>query len=121
MTIEIKPGGELDAAVAEACGIEGCIKQMELPNGDLSRGFFYISYGSMANDQFWSPSTDFNAAFRAAAKVGLFRMFHRFLSDDEVSGYAVYESNDDGFSVLASGETPALAICAAILKLSENR
>lgn len=58
------------------------------------------------------PSTDLNDAFWAAEKVG----HHFYLSRNELSG-EMWECSLKSGSVGVMAETPALAICAAILKL----
>lgn len=64
-------------------------------------------------------STDLNAAFAAAEKVGLFsctRVLGHGKGDDESPAWFVWR----GLSgVLSSAPTPALAICAAILQVAE--
>ena len=137
--MEIKPGFELDQAVAEAIGCRvrghrkggywcGCNKAMTL-------------HGTGTKGRMGDPpprlhyySTDLNAAFAAAEKVGL-------LINDGPSGHCLYSSHThqdligdpvrtwfvgivnakeeiDGHCVTAA--TAALAICAAILTLKET-
>jgi hypothetical protein len=94
--IEIKPGLELDRAVAEVVGVP-------MP--------------PWASEP-WSPSTDLNAAFAAAEKVGLLaddRVLFRHRNPDHWVIWGDYDGSE-----FARGTTPALAICAAILKLKEE-
>lgn len=132
MPIEIKPGPELDAAVAKACGIEGCVESLQCEaTGYESTPRFVISDGvNLASDEYWSPSTGLNAAFEAAEKCGLFtpkndttsilvQSGDRWLINSQMrfqwGGMASpYETSS---KTIGEGLTPALAICAAILKL----
>jgi hypothetical protein len=122
--IEIKAGAELDAAVAEACGIKGAIEQMELPNGELTRGLFCISDGNMADDQYWSPSTDLDAAFDAGKRSGLLGPFKAMLIPTiegwRVDVFAHVEGKGFRNQVASKCDSLPLAICAAIIKLREN-
>ena len=107
MTMELKAGPELDRAVAEAVG------------GNCG---FYL----------FRPSTDLNAAFAAAEKVGLWGdwvLTDQYLPDlSEIrNGWGIWEFEQLA-SAICGGDgdpaivhsTPALAICAAILKSSEE-
>lgn len=116
--VEIKPGPELDQAVAMACGMHSLI--LESFTDDYGSHGECCVVGVAPDLHRFEPSTDADWAFEAAEKVGLFRMFYRFLSDGEMGGYVIYESTDDGYSEIATGDTPALAICAAILKLKST-
>lgn len=65
-------------------------------------------------------STDLNAAFAAAEKVGLWKQgydLHMWSGLHNVMVWSVGDFHDDP---LAEAETPALAICAAILKLAKE-
>lgn len=90
--IEIKPGVELDKAVARAIG---------LPDWKSFR-----------------PSTDMNAAFAAAEKVELFWDCNLGFGHPDGRRVWVIDTFDDG--VIAEASNPALAISAAILKMKEN-
>lgn len=119
--VEIKPGRELDRAVAEAIGDEPGLP-FSIARADRGEeGFSYKPY-----------STDLNAAFAAAEKVGLF--------DSSPDAPEVHlAKNIDGEWEVLTGEvgyvgmmngsvicgqmgyvsrqpTPAIAICEAILK-----
>jgi len=92
--IEIKEGTELDSAIAEAIGTNTSLKR------------------------FW-PSTDLNDAFYAAEAAGLFTVVR---DGPEVH---LAKTIDGQWEILTGGSamgymtreaTPALAICAAILK-----
>jgi|GEM_PF-5219542 len=122
--VEIKAGPELDRAVAEAVGWRFTAKKVvrdsfDVVAGTLLEGWWdgddYISY------QTPECSTDLNAAFAAAEKVGLFHndRHNAMLATVEDNQWEVLWSTDDDDSVIAP--TPALAICAAILKLKENQ
>jgi hypothetical protein len=158
MAVESKPGPELDRAVAEAIG-EVVISREEAvakcndwrlrqstPHGPDFESWFAGEWyldgqpNSGGLDSLPSYSTDLNAAFAAAEKVGLFdpgnrsdgRSYFRLLQKYEPDMWAmteiVEEAEHDGFHepnanemVLDVGEqaTPALAICAAILVLKK--
>ena len=95
--VEIKAGPELDRAVADVLGLQST----------------YVR----------PYSTDLNAAFAAAERVGLFsETFWRTLGMDEFGEtWGVFEQ--DGNCKRSIGRenhrTPALAICAAILDLAK--
>jgi hypothetical protein len=112
---------EMDAAVARACGepFKAIWK-----GGDRSKPGAVVERSGGARFD-WHPSTDLNDAFAAAEKVGLFK------GDDE-HGRASLQAWRVGWvvvdeemtyqktlseRVVGCGATPALAICAAILKL----
>ena len=105
--IDIKAGRELDQAVAEAIGLE-------------SWGHRCKNCGSLEFDaKLFHPSTDLNAAFAAAEKVGLFD------TEGSNAGLGQAYAEDVTWTVSFVGSivyksTPALAICAAILKLKEE-
>ena len=111
--MEIKAGQELDVAVAEAIGMQYA--------GYYRRGPAYCLRGEQTNLKShvevgvnWNPSTDLNAAFAAAEKVDLFGGCSLGLGHPD--GRRVWiASSFDG--IVSEGTTPALAICAAILKL----
>jgi hypothetical protein len=128
--IEIKPGPELDWAVAEAVGAKPRIGKdrrsvvVAIEDGRIMRHLAIPTDPDAAcNGAFvpFSPSTDLNAAFQAAESIGLF--------DYEIPpGYrlSLFRSDANTWSVsrpgmIADAFTPALAlaICAAILKLKE--
>jgi hypothetical protein len=120
MNIKPKPGRELDKAVAEAIGLESAIFRISgvhvtLQEWDELRGVEHHTYeGNMPCLQF-HPSGDLNAAFAAAEKVGIFDggdMLQK-LSDGIWEVWGVHNE-------IGRGATPALAICAAILKLKEK-
>jgi len=71
----------------------------------------------------FEPTTDLNAAFAAAEKVGLFsETFWRTLGMDELGEtWGVFDQDGWMKGTIAGDQhdTPALAICAAILKLKE--
>ncbi len=99
---EIKAGPELDRAVTKAIGAEMSIL------GDVCVDESFFRLGP------WFPSTDLNAAFAAAEKVELFRA-DICLSKGSGGQWIVWDDFDG--SDVGSGDTLALAVCAAILKL----
>lgn len=122
MTIEIKPGPELDAAVAEAIGAESIAIEHGVCRCSVGRKLS----NKLCFNRIFEPSIDTEVAFEAAQLIELFesRSAKRLLQRNDgqwvvieyQSGVSVYDMDRVGI-----GETPALAICAAILKLSENR
>lgn len=113
---EIKPGAELDIAVARACGLSAsldteheterlCIIWVEGPPGHFS----WLR---------WSPSTDANEALQAANATGL--VSSRVYIHPRVGSWLIAWCDDDGYVVEVREATLCLAICAAILKLSEE-
>ena len=115
--VEIKPGAELDLAVAEACGVKGWIESVRYEvTGYESPKRFVLS--STVETVFWEPSIDLNAAFYAAEKVGLFSESYRGICkepSDDTWGVVDVLSNCE--RVISSEDTASLAICAAILEL----
>ena len=129
--IEIKAGAELDEAVADAIdlqyfprtgpfsGLPYVAVLITLREWDEIRGIEHITCeGDIACIPF-QPSIDLNAAFAAAEKVELFDhetppSYRRCLFGVDDDTWCV-----GGPGLSADGPTPALAICAAILKLKE--
>jgi hypothetical protein len=117
MSVEIKAGSELDRAVAEAIGWRQSGEAWVNKETPLDRECWMSDF---------SPSTDLNAAFAAAEKVGLFetrllRQVERNLWEViDIHAYVfMQERGGCDAADCAFGSTPALAICAAILKLRE--
>lgn len=114
--IEIKPGPELDRAVAEAIGDKPGLPFSIARAESGQEGFTYKPY-----------STDLNAAFAAAEKVcdcG----FAMHTAGKPVGGWQAFrcivgigwDIDRCERQIEVEAPTPALAICAAILKLKEN-
>jgi len=115
--VEIKPGYELDRAVAEAIGLKATHKV-------LGGGYYFVRPGDEmeAFPVKFAPSVDLNAAFFAAESVGLFSESYRGICkepSDDTWGVVDVLSNCE--RVISSEDTPALAICAAILELAKAR
>lgn len=113
---KISEGPELDQAVAEAIGLV-CTHRV------LGSNIIFWSDPQAALDapRTFEPSTNLNNAFRAAEAVGLFNDNHRVLRKD--TSDETWEIADVFFNretIVASEGTPALAICAAVLKNSEE-
>lgn len=110
-SVEIKPGVELDTAVANACG--------EIPGVSIeSDGSPWTDYHG--SDVRWRPSVDLNHAFAAAEKCGL------FIGNDLTKApsgwrvrYLMFEGAES--ELVAESATPALAICAAIIEELKSR
>lgn len=108
--VDIKPGLELDRAVAKAIDWRykimvgyRCEPIMETIDSDDPRAKKLIPH----------YSTDLNVAFDAAEQVGLFvevRHLRKVKSNPWWAGDIVY----------ARAPTPAVAVCAVILKLKEK-
>lgn len=122
MSIEIEPGRELDRAVAEAIGAEWR-ESWKADDGCWKMAAWYFADGSPAWHRLPSFSTDLNAAFTAADKVGLFPVdgmrFLRRETDGLWAVVEIYTNTPYEAYVIGQARTPALAICAAILKLKE--
>lgn len=115
--IEIKPGSELDFAVAKATGMDVISDGIDDDEVRVADNY----YGSYL----FRPSVDLNKAFEAAEKAtgdsgrwGIQRVGIKWLVD--------FSLVDPGSIVLGKGifaehNFPALAICAAILKLFEEK
>lgn len=111
---ELEAGPELDEAVAAACGME-CRRS--------SVGGCVVDYDNSAARKF-HPSTDLNAAFEAAEKCGLFinEVPDLSLGHDTIEWVIVENRSYDEADLTdyASGPTPAVAICRAIVKLAKD-
>jgi hypothetical protein len=118
--IEIKAGPELDKAVADAIGDEPALPFSIARAMAGEEGFTYNLY-----------STDLNAAFAAAEKVGLWAGCSHILGKGSAwrtgaDGHWWIHHTRDGSAPLSfesevsSGHSLALAICAAILALRET-
>ncbi len=121
----MKAGHELDWAVAEAIGLDTAAmrtndERERLPpvmisprEWDELRGVEHVTCeGDVACIPF-QPSTDLNAAFAAAEKVGLFD--NARLSSWNGKWEVRWSPTENCW-----GPTPALAICVAILKLKDK-
>ncbi len=132
----ITPGPILDRAVAVAadprcsvgmCASSGCIdipaSECDTPATDID----VLAVWKWKGERNWRTlpkfSTDLNAAFEAAEAAGLFPTtlcrplnFWRALGVDELSETWPASEQDDEYY-----DTPALAICGAILKRRESR
>jgi len=109
--VEIKEGPELDLAVALAVGDEPGLPFSIARAERGEEGFTYKQY-----------SADLNAAFAAAEQVGLFEdgsysCLLRSRATPSGNQWQVCRDIHHKFIVVGAGESPALAICAAILKL----
>jgi hypothetical protein len=111
MKTELEAGPELDAAVARAIGLNW----KNATRTTMSAWYYPDDSGHATLPEF---SEDLNAAFEAAEKCGLFAQKFAELSFDRTkSEWRVYQSSYASFSV--AGPTAAVAICRAILRLSE--
>jgi len=133
--VEIKPGPELDRAVAEAIGCYGWVRPEDenrvvgfgdLFCGTIPGGIVRVSASDRRLPDCIIPnySHDLNAAFAAAEKVGLFdaRDAHIFRRSDEwYCSFARHILNDGTpYGIThTSATTLSLAICKAILTLKK--
>lgn len=129
LKMQLVAGPELDAEVAKAIGLVG---------GDILHGSFYVFRPELLRDFFrdaigcavskfecgddqreWSPSTDLNDAFDVAEKIGLFDQCQ--LTNVHCK-WGIYSVTDEMLNDPLGGEhdTPALAICAAVLKTASR-
>lgn len=127
---DLKPGPELDAAVAKACGLKGCFESLgrcNVPSDNYEQWLHpgEVSAASPLMSVRFEPSADLNAAFEAAEKVGIFNGDHfpfkgtngrwtigKLTGEEENPGSPNYATPTAG-----GYETAALAICAAIISL----
>lgn len=126
-THELQPGPELDAKIAEVCGID--VVPCENNGRIVKKGEHYdqlegVPYVGKYGD-FFEPSTDANAAFEAAEKCGLFngnvslvKSMRSWYVDECAETYGPTRPRRWSTGI---GDTPALAICDAILTLTERR
>lgn len=114
--IEIKEGIDLDRAIA---GVIGLICTQRVLGSDIE---FYVDPrdGGREVPRTFKPSANLNDSFRAAEAAGLFTAYR---DGPEVH---LAKTIDGQWEILTGGSemgyltreaTPALAICAAILKL----
>ena len=108
----MESSAELDLLVAKACGLECGID-------DDSPACWAEGIG------LFRPSTDLNDAFLAAEKSGLFDGEYRKVLTKEIDvdpspKWSVFTVSPHQEYLLANEATPALAICAAILKLKDR-
>ena len=116
--VEIKAGPELDRAVAEAIGWtyrQSSSQWAEI----LGLVCWHDTDGNEHHGYPPAVSTDMNAAHEAAEKVGLFDRYALTRLGDVWRITPAKQGLWFADPVLASGPTPALAICAAILNLKE--
>ena len=109
--IEIKPGAELDQAVAEAIGLRW------IPGTRFQMEAWWHEEG-WCKRKLPAYSRDLNEAFAAAKQVSSY--FYLFTAEELDGKWECKLTRRDGFRELVHAETPALAICAAILKLRRN-
>ena len=141
MPEELKAGPTMDMAVGEAAGIEVTMRTVLSPEAIagtkcVCRGPF-CPHDNRKKELCWNPSGNIRHAMEAAEKVGLFEDYvlrqHPSRLLCEGSRFCIYGLwamcriglDDEGFPdyfdfTPNDYSTPALAICAAILKLKEN-
>jgi len=114
---EIKAGPDLDRAVAEAIGL---VCTHRVLGSDMQ--FFSDPRDPLAGLMTFIPSTDLNYAFRAAEMAGVFSENQIVLRRDNTDEtWEVAEVFPSCEIILASEDTPHLAICQAVLKIVEAR
>ena len=128
--VAIEAGAELDRAVAEACGpcVTEPVTAIRCKQTDLERVLESAPGGGMIQIESaddievvsigFHPSTDLNAAFAAAERVSGY--FAVTKNDCSEGLWECKLSPHDDICEWGRAETPALAICAAILKLKES-
>jgi hypothetical protein len=117
--VKIKAGPELDLAVAEAVGLA-------VVGGGIDDDEVWVVNADTVTSGLFHPSRDLNAAFAAAAKAGLFDPdgpeAHLSCHPAAEETWKVWWEDsswpDGGCAVYEP--TPALAICAAILRLKSE-
>jgi hypothetical protein len=122
---DLMAGPGLDRRVAEAVGFRANVLDSGEPR-DYSHLAAYtkpvgtpVQVGAadprMPQEVIPKFSTDLNAAFAAAERVYLFAgQIFRDLRQRQCGDWCVWDLDNDEY--VAEGPTPALAICAAILK-----
>jgi len=113
--IEIKEGPDLDLAVAEVIGL--VCQAMVLGNG---MQFFFDPRDPLPGLRTFLPSTNLDDAFRAAEAVGLFNVVRdgpEVHLAKTIDGQWEILTGGSEMGYIAREATPALAICAAILKV----
>jgi hypothetical protein len=118
--VEIKPGPELDAEIAKACGFTGVIRPASL---NQEAGFYRHHPDGTRRIFLWSPSTDLNAAFEAAEKCGLFDDVRVSLRRHSDGRWFYDDPRRMWFNTpwqLYQATIP-LAICAAIIEYAERK
>ena len=115
---ELEPGCETDKLVAEAIGVECELRGL---GEDPVKMTAFVKPNTIWSK--FSPSTDLNDAFWAAKRVDLFGCHERFLSGSEIWEWSDRKSgcaNDlPTIDLILEADSPAMAICKAILKLKE--
>lgn len=125
--VEIKPGPELDRAVLEACGWR--YRTADGIEGDVLglRCWHDENDNQVHGTKVPSPSTDLNAAFEAEEEVfGCGFSLHT--AGKPIGGWTWFRcivgigwcDNRCAKQFEVQATSPALAICAAILKLKET-
>jgi hypothetical protein len=120
VAIEIKPGPELDQAIATACGMRSLI--LESFTDDFGSHDDCCVIGVAPDLHRFEPSTDLNTAFEAAVNVAdgrefLIKSFRLSPGGGIAWAARMHVERDFPSAVNAGDADPALAICAAILKL----
>ena len=113
--IEIKEGPELNQAVAEAIGLVATHLTLDGRAWHVDPRF-----GTKAIPVEFCPSTDLNDAFAAAEIVGVFRRYAYCGAPGRhvLSETVPVASWDD---VIVHEDTPALALCAAVLEVAKQQ
>lgn len=113
---EIKSGPELDFAVAKAIGLN-------VVGNEIDDREVWVADDIDLSHMF-QPSVDLRTTFEAAEKVGL---FHASGNTHGQGPWVSLICGPTGWLIMKGercigrGETPALAICAAILNLYEEK
>ena len=107
---EIKPGPELDFAVAKVAGFD-------VIGNEIEDDEVWVDNEDGRTSRMFRPSTDLNAAFAAAEKAGLFDDW--LLTKGKEGWY--FQDHSERYMEGIKAPTPALAICAAILHEKEER
>mgnify|MGYP003490644215 FL=1 len=112
--IEVKEGIDLDRAIAGAIGIGTYGSTVCLMQAHEWDKLFGRNDTDTVMDMPFMPSSHLDAAFAASEVAGLFNNY-RVLRKNR-HHWEVYEVGESLDRVVSTGDTPALAICAAILK-----
>jgi hypothetical protein len=107
----------LDRAIADTIGMVSTHKVL---GSDIE--FFADPRSPREVARTFNPSIDLNDAFYAAESVGLFEDSQRVLRKDTLDAtWEIVDMLASSEVILVSEDTPALAICSAILKTMDGK
>lgn len=108
MSVPIEYGTDLDYAIAKACGYKNILRPA---GGDI------LVVDKKGYGRKFMPSGNLNHAFKAARKCGLFGPHWLLEKRKDCWAYVNRKEGTWMNRAVIEGETIALCLCAAILKL----